>query len=154
MRTETGKELKGEQLEAELLKYAEMVKNKERVQYLNHTPSVDQIINDLNGSNEVVVKLGDDIVLRVTKQEQVELATYDNKGGELKERIISGVTKWRIYVNDSSINITGSSMKNEEVRREEIFYHDTKTDDIIRPSTVRNTGESLLRRTLDQIMSY
>jgi hypothetical protein len=146
-----GKQLNETQHAEELKKYSEYLNNKTRIHY-SSIPTMDQVMQDLKETGEVVFTLKDGSVVRVVKKEVAGMKIERDDEDDIE--IIYGTTTWCIYVNDSRIDIHGTSMRDEELRKEETWWHDTKNDDWIRPTTVRYTGEDLFIRTLQQIIDF
>ena len=120
--------LEGDELfeQHELLK--QQFASKTRITYnRNNIPTVEKILKDLEEVEEVVVRAGEFLTIRVRRNN-------------------------RIWVNGSLIGYNASSTKDDPARPEEVWTYVEKTDDWIAPTTVRDLGTQWLRRKLETLL--
>lgn len=102
--------------------------NKTRITYNSlNKPTVEQVLKDLEEVDEVLIRLGDYLKIRVGKNN-------------------------RLWINGTLVGYNASSTKDERVRPEEVWTYVDKTDDWIAPTTVRDTGKTWLTRKLEVLL--
>ena len=120
--------LEGDELLDEHDKLHQHFSSKSRITYNSlNKPTVDQVLHDLKEVDEVIIRLGDYLMIRVEHLN-------------------------RLWVNGSLIGYNASSTKDEPARTDEVWTYVEKTEDWIAPTTVRDTGEQWLRRKLESLL--
>ena len=120
--------LEGDELLNEHDKLHQHFARKTRITYNSlNKPTAEQVIKDLEEVEEVVIRLGEYLVIRVGRNN-------------------------RLWINGTLTGYNASSTKDDNVRPEEVWTYVEKTDDWIAPTTVRDLGTQWLKRKLETLL--